>query len=233
MENIKKIVYIGAGKHIECTKHFPNTKVFVFVDTQPRSEHDSLSFCKRFYRGTFFEDLLYECRRNYFRLFSIRKTDKKYYKKILNCKQYLYYKFNYKTPFLNPTLLTFMNDQTKQIIYYYISTNIEYNLIPELLLDIQTSDALIVSGHFPHKVLFNYFNQDNPKKFIGYSESCFKMPINKEDDDANSIIAYLQQSVNENIEQNPYFSSYYYVDYDNGSSKKYDTFKEFLQYSKH
>lgn len=41
IKHANKILYIGAGCHIEPVTHFPQTKIFVFTDSQPRSQDDS------------------------------------------------------------------------------------------------------------------------------------------------------------------------------------------------
>jgi hypothetical protein len=231
VNNIKKILYIGTWNHIECVNHFPNTKEFIFIDTQPRSEFDSLSFYQPFYRKNFFQGLLTECRKKQFRLTNLIETDKTYYKKILSVSQLMDYKLMDSCPFINPTLLSFANDITEQIIHYYISTNIEYNMTPRLLQDIQSADALIVSGYFPNKILLDYFDKDMPKKFIGYSQTCYKGTNDEYPDEKNTIINVLKQS--KNVIKNDYFYSYYYVCSETGSYKKFATFKDFLENSKY
>jgi len=230
VNNIKKMLYIGAWNHIECVNHFPNTKEFIFIDTQPRSEFDSLSFHQPFYRKIFFQDLLMECRKKQFRLTNLTEIDKTYYKKILSVTQLMDYKLMDSYPFINPTLLSFVNNITEQTIHYYISTNIEYNMTPRLLQDIQSADALVVSGYFPKKILFDYLDKDMPKKFIGYSQTCYKTPIDEDPDEKDTIINFLKKP--ENIIKNDYFYSYYYVCYETGAYKKFASFKDFLENSK-
>ena len=54
-----------------------------------------------------------------------------------------------KYKFANPTLIIFENKETKQIIKYYISTNIKYNMNELLKKDISESTGLIVQGYIP------------------------------------------------------------------------------------
>ena len=41
-----KILYIGAGKDINPIKYFPDTKQFVFIDSQPRNEYGFEYICR-------------------------------------------------------------------------------------------------------------------------------------------------------------------------------------------
>ena len=45
MNHPKKLLYIGAWDHISPVMHFPKTKEFIFIDTQPRSEFDNKTTC--------------------------------------------------------------------------------------------------------------------------------------------------------------------------------------------
>lgn len=218
---MNQILYVGAGLHIDCVNHFPNTKEFVFVDTQPRSEFDSTTFHRTFYRNFFFEELIEEFNYNGFRLLDTREIETTYHTRLLTWTQRLYYMCFVKLPHINPTLLTLVNDLTGQTIRYYISTNIKYNFADELTKDIMDSDALIVSGYFPHKSLYRYFGVNRPKTFIGYSKTSFQIRAEADED---SIIAVLHN------EPHDYFDFYCYVDYNTGNIYTYHSFKELLEH---
>jgi len=219
---MNQILYVGAGNHIDCVNHFPNTKEFVFIDTQPRSEFDSTTFYRPFYRKFFFEELIEECNYHGFRLLDTREIDKTYHSHLFTWAQRLYYSVCMRLPYVNPTLLTLINDRTGQTIRYYISTNIEYNLTEELTQDIMDSDALIVSGYVPHKSLYRYFGINRPKTFIGYSNTSFEI-LDREDED--TILDVLH-----NDESHDYFDFYCYVDYNTGNIYTYHSFKDLLEH---
>lgn len=204
MDEINKILYIGSGCHLDIVSHFPNVSEFILIDTQPRSEHDSIEFNPDFYRHLFVNSLLSAGIEQDIVLTNIRELDNKYY---LNC--------DHKLPFLNPTLLTFTNTKTKQIIKYYISTNIRYNMNEILINDIHQSEALIVSGHYPDIILYDYLDEKKPIQFIGYSKTCFSLDI---DEMTDNIYCKLHN--------NNYFDKYYLVDYDSGEITKYNTFMQ-------
>ena len=59
---MNQLLYIGTGHHIKPVIHFPETKRFIFVDAQPRSEHDQPDyFYEGFYRCRFIDRLLVKC----------------------------------------------------------------------------------------------------------------------------------------------------------------------------
>ena len=63
VNNANKILYIGAGCHIEPISHLINTNEFVFIDTQPRNEFDYVytKFNNSLYKNNFINQLTTEC----------------------------------------------------------------------------------------------------------------------------------------------------------------------------
>ena len=141
MLKVNKLLYIGTGLHINPITKFKNTKEFIFIDTLPRSEY---SETKINYNNNFYNDL-------------IDKLDD--YNFTLNNK------IN-NNKIITSTLLEFYNHKTNQKVNYYISTNFVCDNNNNLINDIQSSDALIVSSMYPNKKLFNYFTF--PKKLFCY-----------------------------------------------------------------
>ena len=165
---MNKALYLGPLYNIRPTKDFPNIKEFIYVDTHPRSEFDNNSFHQGFYKTQFYDNLIHKCHCFGFVLVKTIELDPNYYKKIFSLKQRLYYTFWDIIPqYIGPTLLLFENKMTQQVLKYYISTNILYNMCPELKEDIEESDALIVSGYQPNIKLLDYFT--SPKTFIRYT----------------------------------------------------------------
>ena len=209
---INKILYLGPWHHIKPVHDFPQVKEFIFIDTQPRSEFDNKLFYHGFYKQNFYDDLIHKCICFGFELKTEYVIDQNYYKSIFTLRQRLYYFLWDVLPnHINPTLLTFYNETTKQTIKYYISTNIKYTMTPTLQQDIEEADALIVSGYHPNSKLLEYFTK--PKIFIGYSNTWYDEDVD-EDVDA-SIISVLHQT-----EKTEYFYNFLAVSYKTGQMKE-------------
>ncbi len=209
---INKILYIGTWHHIQPVRDFPLVKEFIFIDTQPRSKWDDKSYDSKFYKRDFYDDLIHKCICFGFQLMNEYILDPNYYKSILTIKQRVYYSFYSTLPHhINPTLLVFFNEKTRQTIKYYISTNIQYNMCATLQKDIEDADALIVSGYHPHIKLLEYFTK--PKIFIGYSGTYYN--IDENNGDASTIISVLHQS-----EKSEYFDKFLAVSKKTGKITK-------------
>lgn len=213
MESIKKVIYLGIGCRIDPVLHLSNVNEFVFIDTNPRSECDSKEFYKGFYKKKFYDELIQKYTILGFDLQLIKELDNNYHKKIFNIKQKLFYFicFKQKPKFINPTLLVFTNNETKQIIKYYISTNILYNMNDLLLNDIKEADALIMCGHNPHTKLLNYF--DKPKIFLGYSNTNYTIELHNTNEDRANIVYFLHNTDNVTLK---FFNRYFLIKCDTG-----------------
>ncbi len=209
---ISSLLYIGAGVDVSVTKYFSQVEKFILVDTQPRSEFDRPGYFEPlFYRKRFYNLLTKNFTEYGFYLYDIKILDIGYYNKIFNWKQWIYYKlFKCMLPqYINPTLLYFRNDETNQIVKYYISTNFQHNMCKELNRDILESDGIIVSGHHPNIKLLEYF--DTPKKFYGSTSTYFGYEVGDEDPDDN-IVTF---SYKNPLETFKYFSEYHLIDFEN------------------
>jgi hypothetical protein len=221
MKYSNKMLYIGAGCHVEPVLHFKETKEFIFIDTQPRSEYDSIEFESLFYRKKFIDNLEEEFKKYDFTIQNVYELDNKYFNKIISWKQYIYYLF-FKIPkFINPALIIFENQKTKQIVKYYISTNFKLNMNNKLKEDIKTSDGLIISGFFPQTELLDFF--DKPKTFFGYTDTIYNIEENNTDKD--TIIYFLHTS----ICNTPYFfKNFFMIKRESGIIIKCANFKNFV-----
>ena len=214
VDKINKILYLGTWYHIQPVRDFPQTKEFIFIDTQPRSEFDNKSYYHGFYRQNFYDDLIHKCICFGFKLKLVDILDRNYYKSIFSIKQQLYYSLYSILPnHINPTMLEFYNENTKQTIKYYISTNIQYTMTPSLQKDIEEADALVVSGYHPNIKLLKYFTV--PKIFIGYSNTCYDIDKDKTSVENDTIISLLNQSY-----QSEYFNKYLAISYKTGQIKQ-------------
>jgi len=228
IKHANKILYVGAGLHIMPITHFPQTKQFIFIDSQPRSEFDSVhhKFNNKFYRPNFVNELISICKCYGFIIDSYTIIDKKYYKYIISKKWY-YSSWFYKIPIdINPTILVFINERTKQTIRYYISTNIKFNMNKILEKDIATSDGIIVSRYFPETEILHYFS--TPKKFFGYTNTGYTNTgyniSNFSSDNQNTIINFLHTC----ICNTPYYFIEFYTVNDSGVINKRKDFNDFL-----
>lgn len=227
MIHINKILYIGTGLHIEPVTHFKDTKEFIFIDTQPRSEFDSFhpNYHAPFYHHNFINKLKELCFNYGFTFDSFYELDSSYYKQILNWKQYFYF-LCYKIPnFINPTLLVFINKQTKQTIKYYVSTNIKFNMTNALKSDIETSDGLIVCGYIPEIELLQFF--DKSKIFLGYTNTNYIIDEKKNVNEIDNNIVYFLQTCLCNTPY--YFKDFYIIDYNNGVNIQCNNFTQFVK----
>lgn len=228
---MNQLLYIGTYHHIKPVVHFPKTKKFIFIDTKPRSEFDEPNyFYEGFYRSRFISGLIQKCQKYGFVLKEEKVLDQEYYKNILTIKQFEIYQqhqsvdpemrlnFDNDLPsYINPTLLTFVNQETNQEIKYYVSTNIEYNMNDELKKDIQESDGLIVSGYYPDgKLLESFGDLSKPKTFYGYSRTWFGNDPDQVDN-RNNIIHLIQTN---RIETSKYFSQFVRVRWESGEMKE-------------
>lgn len=192
MKYSNKILYVGADYHIEPVTHFPQTKEFVFIDTQPRSEFDSFypKFSKSSYRRQFYSNLIESCQQYGFILETTYEIDSNYYKKIMSLENYAKYFIKGFPEYINPTLLVFRNNLTEQVIHYYISTNIKFNMKPILQLDIESCDGIVVAGFHPDIELLQYIK--NPINFFGYTGTSYIFDKYVYDVDKQNIIYFLQ-----------------------------------------
>jgi hypothetical protein len=201
--NMKKILYIGCGLHIEPVTHFPDIKEFIFVDSNPRSPYDCSKFHIECYNNTFYDELLEKCLINNFTLTCKIKLDANYCKRKLSIYQKIFYSFKKINKLINPTLLVFINKLTGQKIKYYISTNILENMNNELKMDIEDSDGIIFQEFITDKKILEYFIR--PKIFIGYSTNNYNL-LNYEE---NTLMYFLN---NNKCSISYYFNKYYLVE---------------------
>ena len=169
-------MYIGAGLHFDPLNHFKDTKEFVFVDTQPRSEFDRpKTFNTCYYRSFFVTKLIYNLKLKGFALHSETKLDPTYYTTILSLGQRCWYfnRLDEMFPHIGPCLLIFFHETTSQVLKYYVSTHLEYNKnISYLRTDLGSCDGLVVSGHCPQVYLSSYVGQYRITMY-GYSRTVF------------------------------------------------------------
>lgn len=218
MSLFKKLLYIGAGCHIDPVQHFSKTQEFIFIDTLPRSEWDQKGFYEELYRRSFMDDLIYTCSQYGFRLEFCYELDRKYKYRLFSITQYLYYLCCKVPSYVNPTLLTFKNEKTGQLLKYYISTNIKYNMNSFLAKDIRDADGFIMCGYDPESLLLQYFNK--PKAFIGYSDTSYAPDLNGRE----TVVNYL--NIAERSLYVNYFDKFYFISNYSGNMVECSDFGE-------
>lgn len=225
MEDMIKVLYIGAKLKIDYIYDFPNASEFVFVDTLPRSSWDHKKFVTKLYDNIFINSLNANLRMHGFTLTSQTEIDPNYYKKIMTCNQRLFTR-SQNVKYINPCLLIYVNEKKNKTIRYYISTNIQYNMNKLLKFDIESADTLMISSYVPSNILMNYF--DYPKKLVGYSHTCFKPSVYPPMEP--TIIDFLKQ--NSDI-ADKYFSEYFLICSETGEGTSYSHFDDFLEHAPH
>ena len=201
-----KILCVGFGENINIITHLPNTNEFIFMDTLPRGEkYKHKKFIYSNYKERFVNNLLNQFSNCGFYLDYSSCTNKLYYKNIMSWKQRIYAFIKGIPNNINPTLLVFSNDRTKQVIKYYISTNINHNITANLFRDINTCDGIVISDHDPDIKILNYL--ETPMNFIGYTHIDYSNPKYKHSED--SILKYIHDH-----EPNIHFifDKYYLID---------------------
>ena len=138
-----KVLYIGAGLHIQPLETFKECKEFVFIDSCPINEY-----------GFEYDDRLY-CK-NFMKLL-LRKINKYGFNKVSEEVLLKSYdnEHNMKVKHINPTCLTFSKEDIT--LKYYISCGLpRYIDIVSIKKDISECDTLVISGHHPHNCIVKY-----------------------------------------------------------------------------
>lgn len=219
------LLYIGAGTDTNPLCHFLDVKTFICIDTQPRSEFDSVdNYIHVYSHQDFVNKLILQYEKIGFKLRSEKMLDEEYYKRILNNDQVAIYESEINSfKFINPALLIFENLDSDQMVKYYISTNILSNMNTELVDDIKAISGLIVCGFYPDKSILDYIVK--PISFYGYSGGNVFKYITEEWDqiELNSVMKLLQ----DNIKQK-YFSDFYVVLQNTGAIIRKQKYSDFL-----
>ena len=181
-------LYVGAGIDTQPLLHFPLAQVFICIDSQPFSEYGRSSvFDDELYRYDFIEKLIGAYAQIGFILSS---------RKICN-----------NNHNIKPELFVFWNKETHQSIKYYTSTDILYDLNPDLITDIQQTTALIVSRYFPHKVLLDYIQP--PIDFYGYDNTVWDY-ITDDNSSDSELLSTMKMFENPHI-ANKYINKWFLV----------------------
>jgi hypothetical protein len=147
-----KVLYIGAGLHLQPLDTFKECKDFVFIDSLPINEY-GVDYDKSMYCKNFIKDLLHE-------------TNKYSFNKVNETVVSVQYDIDNK--YLNPTCFIFNNKDRRLI--YYVSTGLpKYINNEHIQKDISNSDTLIISGHHPNNCFLKYMS--NKINLVYYSKT--------------------------------------------------------------
>ena len=182
----KKILYIGAGSHVEPLEHFNDTKEFVFIDSRPLNEYGYSYYARYFYRPLFLTELKFNLLKYNFKIYDeIKLTN-------------LYTEINKE--YLESTKLYFsdkkgLNLRNERNLIYYVSTGFPktyFEIEKHLKEDLKDVDTVLVSGHNPHYIFIKDIKK--PFYFIGYSSTVFPKDYEsciKDEEDRYSVMSYI------------------------------------------
>ena len=134
------LLYVGAWSHVDPILHFPSCRVFVFVDSQPRCQHES----ELVPSDTFVEEVTDACAQIGF--FMVQRTLLSHTDASLDSLDVAYH----------PTLYVFKDELGRELRYYMSVTIGNPAQMGGILCDLQRCTGLIVSGHHPHADLWNH-----------------------------------------------------------------------------
>jgi hypothetical protein len=214
-----KILYFGAGTHLEPIIHFSETSEFVFGDSMPRTEFGFNYYKREYYRKYFLSQLEHKITELKLTLCDRKVLTNNYSEiNVSNLESECLYLSNFKYNLRSTKNLSLKN------IKYYISTALPYDLFDnnELQHDIETCDSLLICGHHPNIKIIKYLKK--PFNIIGYSNTWFPKNINELKEEDSSY----EQNILTWITENPYFvKSYTAVNRENGEKYIFNNYKDF------
>ena len=167
MDEIRKILYVGAGTDTGPIIDFEDATEFIYVEIMPRNvDSDSIPYNDQYCHG-FIDKITDKFNELDFHLTETRALDNTYHENVLSHEQ----KKRGVPKHFNPTVLIFENEEKTRKIKYYVSTNIKYNMCNELSEDIASSDSIAIVGYSPKTLIFDHFT--DKKTFIAYSDTCY------------------------------------------------------------
>lgn len=212
LENTKKILYVNGGVDFDPIDVFDAATEYIYVDTMPRAEKDGYYLKSRLYRGQFIDQVIVNMLKRGFVLASIVVLNADYTWKIASIRQKLKHGIgklmgvrSLELQQVNPTKYTFVNRAFNKKVKYYMNTNVKYNMDAELHHDIMYSDAVVVSGSVPPKMIVEHFYK--PKMFVTRESGFRHLYMN--DDREPHLLSTIRGGSGDR-----YFSSYLFFDDD-------------------
>lgn len=186
---MNKALYIGAGLDILPVLLFPFLKEFIFIDSQPFSDHGTHAY--------YVEDekyiSSYVLKKDRFENLFSRPTFLPSLEKVMN-------QNNFKPVQLTLDYILYQNNLTNQTIKYYYSCSFPEYLDNNIIDEIKSCNTIIVCGHHPDKVVLEYLQ--SPTYLIGDSRTVYK--IDSDDDN-------FEKSLIKSILDTPSLISHYFL----------------------
>lgn len=168
------LTYIGSGVDTSILKaDLQNIGIFIFVDSQPRSEWGEVEACEKNQKTYKKSDFI--------------KNLKKELKKVgfTKVRRYVLNKLKKGGSYYNPGVIIFRSKDYSRFLYYFYS--ITYPSDNQILNDfLKTSDYLFVQGHEPGDNIVSRMYQS--VTFIGGNTTCYSG-----EDTENSLFSTLDQ----------------------------------------
>lgn len=147
-----RILYAGAGEHLDILDHFPECHDFILIDSQPLSTYGYSNPQLSNYNNEFINNISNNLYSRGYNLDNASQTQ------------------NENRKYLTSTKIVFKSCDTT--LSYYVSTSLPNHMYsPTLQNHLRECDTLLISGHFPPSQILNYIKK--PFRFIGYSNTWY------------------------------------------------------------
>jgi len=160
---MKKILYIGARTHFQPCRDFREVKTFVFFDSEPYADGTVRGDEPWWHCREFMISLMRAARAYGFTCESSSIVDATFVQRTTGMDP------SEISDELHPTMHTFRNDATEQVVYYYTSFPVGCIDLPDI---VRGCDTLVVSGYNPK----TYVLAGIPSKtmrFVGYNRTWY------------------------------------------------------------
>jgi hypothetical protein len=179
---MQQAIYIGAGHDIIPVLVLRDIKKFIYIDSQPFSEHGIGVYTKE-----------YRCDSASLKTRHIYENDNLFGRPdFIDKFKELMKQNNFKMQYESKYCLTYQNDY-QQIIKYHFSCAFPEFLTDEIKYDISECNTIIMCGYFPDKSILSMMKE--PKYLIGNCHTVYTYDPN-EDEESTSVISPLLQNSN-------------------------------------
>jgi len=178
---MQNAIYIGAGTDLIPVIIFSNIQKFIFVDSQPFSEHgtqtyvSSTNISKKVEKKNRFENCF--SRNEFIPNLNKVMTNNNFIKESETDEYFLYY-----------------NKETNQTIKYYYSCAFPEYISNDLINDMKACNTLIIAGHDPHKEVLKYLQ--TPAFIIGNCHTVYTSDSTYEEYSNSTISTLIEDDTN-------------------------------------
>jgi hypothetical protein len=179
---MEQATYIGAGLDIIPVLVFKDIKKFIYIDSQPFSEHGTGVYTKE-----------YRCDSATLKTRHIHENDNLFGRpNFIEEYRQLMKQNNFTLQSESKYCLTYKNDH-QQIIKYHLSCSFPEFLTNEIKSDINECNTIIMCGYFPDKSILSMMKE--PKYLIGNCHTVYTY-TDDDEDEQNKVTKYLLQNPN-------------------------------------